>query len=65
MDALEGLSDVSDDSGSDGDEGAAPVPAPKRAKTIDVEALQQHGYKGGPSVLYVPEQEDEGGNWSW
>ncbi|KAM0998169.1 hypothetical protein ACFX13_008073 [Malus domestica] len=38
-----------------------------KSKVVDFEALKQHGYKGGPSVLGVPppkapEQEP---NWTW
>ena len=69
MDAIAGLSDAPDDSESEdcvSDASGSPAPAkrPKGTK-IDVAALQQHGYKGGPSVLYVPEAEEPPGDWNW
>lgn len=75
MDALAGLSDADDSetasSGSEAEEGgkaaAAAAPAAKRAKQqIDLETLKQHGYKGGPSVLFVPDKQDDAQqNWAW
>lgn len=75
MDALAGLSDVEDSesgssSGSEEEEegkAAAAGPAAKRQKQqIDLETLKQHGYKGGPSVLFVPDKQDDGEqNWAW
>lgn len=38
----------------------------KQGVRIDFEALKQHGYKGGLSVLNVPPpKEDEKQDWSW
>ncbi|KAJ0981667.1 hypothetical protein J5N97_009922 [Dioscorea zingiberensis] len=39
----------------------------KRQGAIDYEALSKHGYKGGPSILKVPDQkvEDKEQDWSW
>jgi len=37
----------------------------KQAEKIDLEALQQHGYKSGPSVLYVPAPKEDEQSWEW
>ena len=37
----------------------------KQAEKIDLEALQQHGYKSGPSVLYVPAPQQAEQSWEW
>ncbi len=44
-----------------------PQPAAKKsaATKISLEDLQQHGYSGGPSVLYVPPPADADPNWTW
>ncbi|KAL3827983.1 hypothetical protein ACJIZ3_016785 [Penstemon smallii] len=41
--------------------------AKKKKKGIDFEALSQHGYKGGLSVLKVPppKEPEQEQNWSW
>lgn len=36
----------------------------KKSGAIDFEALKQHGYKGGLSVLKVPQPKEEP-NWTW
>ena len=66
MDVL-GLSDGSgSDSESAEEEPVAQQPAKKSKQEIDVEKLKEHGYKGGLSVLLVPEKQDEGqANWAW
>ena len=65
MDALAGLSDASGSGSDSDDEPAAAAPAKRTAAPIELAALEQHGYKGGPSVLFVPEQSDGPGNWNW
>lgn len=70
---LDVLGDDSDDSSEDeqdaqqqqdADDGI-PKPADKKLK-IDLETLERCGYKGGPSVLYVPPpKEGDDGNWAW
>lgn len=35
------------------------------SKQIDAEALQEHGYKSGPSILYVPAPVEAEQNWNW
>ncbi|KAD6120120.1 hypothetical protein R6Q59_026129 [Mikania micrantha] len=42
-------------------------PANRKSKGIDFEALSQHGYKGGLSVLKVPppKEDDNNRDWSW
>lgn len=39
----------------------------RKSKGIDFEALSQHGYKGGLSVLKVPppKEDDKNHDWSW
>ncbi|XP_039116708.1 uncharacterized protein LOC120252590, partial [Dioscorea cayenensis subsp. rotundata] len=39
----------------------------KRQGVIDFEALSKHGYKGGPSILKVPDRkaDDKEQDWSW
>lgn len=37
----------------------------KASKEVTLDDLQQHGYSGGPSVLFVPPPEREEGNWAW
>ncbi|XP_024981527.1 UPF0690 protein C1orf52 homolog [Cynara cardunculus var. scolymus] len=41
--------------------------AKRKSKGIDFEALSQHGYKGGLSVLKVPppKEDDRNRDWSW
>lgn len=54
--------------GSGGGKAAGEDPATKRQKqqAIDLETLKAHGYKGGPSVLFVPDKHDDGEqNWAW
>lgn len=65
MDALEALSGSS--SASEDEAGPGPPPALKKSVVtkISLEDLQQHGYSGGPSVLYVPPPEDADPNWAW
>ncbi|KFM22883.1 hypothetical protein F751_5592 [Auxenochlorella protothecoides] len=65
MDALEALSGSSSDSEAEAE--PEPQPAAKRsaATKISLEDLQQHGYSGGPSVLYVPPPADADPNWTW
>jgi hypothetical protein len=66
-----------DNSGSDDDEdeqaqeagpagGGAAAPAPAKA-TVDFESLQRAGYRGGPSVLYVPDRSQQTAepDWAW
>ena len=67
MDPLEGLS-ASDDSESDTEEqpGSNSRPAKKqRQDVIDIQALQEHGFRSGPSVLFVPDKVTEESNWEW
>ena len=41
-------------------------PAPAAAAAVDYEALQRAGYKGGPSVLFMPEARAAGQtDWKW
>ncbi|MFS7975776.1 hypothetical protein Hanom_Chr10g00884681 [Helianthus anomalus] len=42
-------------------------PTNHKSKGIDFEALSQHGYKGGLSVLKVPapKEDDKNRDWSW
>ncbi|KAF5785033.1 hypothetical protein HanRHA438_Chr10g0436471 [Helianthus annuus] len=42
-------------------------PTNRKSKGIDFEALSQHGYKGGLSVLKVPapKEDDKNRDWSW
>ncbi|KAK1437286.1 hypothetical protein QVD17_03076 [Tagetes erecta] len=42
-------------------------PMNRKSKGIDFEALSQHGYKGGLSVLKVPppKEDDKNRDWSW
>ncbi|KAI3732388.1 hypothetical protein L1987_63593 [Smallanthus sonchifolius] len=42
-------------------------PVNRKSKGIDFEALSQHGYKGGLSVLKVPppKEDDKNRDWSW
>ena len=35
------------------------------SKPIDVQALQEHGYKSGPSILYVPAPMEAEQDWNW
>ena len=76
LDALVlGLSDGSDSEGDtagaddacEGEPADAPAPLPgKRARQeVTLEALQAHGYQGGPSVLLIREQQEEPGDWNW
>ncbi|KAH7837347.1 hypothetical protein Vadar_012829 [Vaccinium darrowii] len=39
----------------------------RKSKVINFEALSQHGYKGGPSILGVPppKETDQEKDWSW
>lgn len=37
----------------------------KQTDKIDLETLQQHGYKSGPSVLYVPAPQQAEQSWEW
>ncbi|KAL2540576.1 hypothetical protein Adt_01554 [Abeliophyllum distichum] len=41
--------------------------AKKKSKGVDFEALSQHGYKGGLSVLSIPppKEPDQKQDWSW
>lgn len=66
MDVL-GLSDASDSDSSGSDEETEPQPVKKaKQNEIDLEKLQEHGYKGGLSVLLVPEKpEGQEANWNW
>ena len=32
---------------------------------IDIQALQEHGCRSGPSVLFVPDKVTEESNWEW
>eukprot|EP00899_Mesostigma_viride_P012001 jgi/Mesvir1/20801/Mv07905-RA.1 len=79
MDPLQGLSSDDEDSDEDrkpdsndgetptADAGEKDPPRPKGTQKLDFEALSRHGYKGGPSVLYVPPPKaaDVKGNWEW
>lgn len=56
MDALEELSDGSISSGESAPECTHPK---KKKKEVSLEHLQKCGYKGGASVLLVPEPEQE------
>ncbi|GAB4814720.1 hypothetical protein N2152v2_001766 [Parachlorella kessleri] len=62
-----GLSDGSDSDSESAEEEAPPKQPTKKSKQeIDVEKLKEHGYKGGLSVLLVPEKQEEGqANWAW
>lgn len=62
MGALEDLSDSGSESGG---EEVVPAKKPKAAQGVTLDELQQHGYSGGPSVLFVPPPEPEEGNWTW
>ena len=35
------------------------------SKQIDAQTLQQHGYKAGPSILYVPAPVESEQEWNW
>ena len=37
----------------------------KQTDKIDLQTLQQHGYKSGPSVLYVPAPQQAEQTWEW
>lgn len=37
----------------------------KQADKIDLQTLQQHGYKSGPSVLFVPAPQQPEQSWEW
>ena len=37
----------------------------KQTDKIDLQTLQQHGYKSGPSVLYVPAPQQAEQSWEW
>lgn len=37
----------------------------KPTDKIDLQTLQQHGYKSGPSVLYVPAPQQAEQSWEW
>ena len=75
FDSLAGLSGSeatsSEQSGApdDGEEaevaGPPPPKRPREAPKIDLEMLQQHGYVGGPSVLFVPSGPAEPQSWEW
>ena len=64
---MDGLSD----SNSDSDIEELTVQAARAQKKrkqpdkIDLQALQQHGYKSGPSVLYVPAPKQVEQSWEW
>lgn len=66
MDALTGV-DSESESSSSGSEEEAVRPGSKPApKNISLETLKQHGYSGGPSVLFTPEpQDDQDNQWNW
>ncbi|KAL3135767.1 hypothetical protein ABBQ32_007330 [Trebouxia sp. C0010 RCD-2024] len=44
---------------------ARPQNKRKRTDKIDLQTLQQHGYKSGPSVLYVPAPQQAEQSWEW
>ncbi len=67
MDPLEGLS-ASDDSESDAEEqpeSGCPPAKKQRQDVINLQALQEHGFRSGPSVLFVPDKVTEESNWEW
>ena len=58
----------SDDSSSEGEANAEEVklPSKKPAPGIPRKDLEQLGFKGGPSILYVPEPAStEEQSWDW
>ena len=77
LDSLAGLSDDGSDgassSGSEGEGGGGAaagkggaVGAAKRQKNaIDLDTLKAHGYKAGPSILFVPDKAKDEQSWAW
>lgn len=67
QDALDELSASDSDSETDALSIEAARAQKKRKQTdkIDLQALQQHGYKSGPSVLYVPAPKQDEQSWEW
>lgn len=65
MNELSDSSSGSEDETPSTDAGARVQKKHKQADRIDLEALQEHGYKSGPSVLYVPAPKQAEQSWEW
>ena len=63
---LEGLpaSDAESDA-EEQPENSCPPAKKQRQDVIDIQALQEHGFRSGPSVLFVPDKVTEDSNWEW